>query len=379
MKRCIGCLVLTWSLATGTSWARFMTPDLEKIPVERLAQNLEASAKKDPGNTEVLFNLARLHAMAYALKTDTVKVWKGHPKEGAWLGHTPGAVPFTATNTDDEEKQAAAKKQLDKAIALYREVLKKNDRHIEARVGLGWCLEQAKKRDEAIEEYRAAIEEAWKSEGALESGNLGGYLTVEAAGYLIPLLDADRDKREIETLHERTAKLEQLPRPMTPIAVPLHDALSLDRIEDKSARVPFDADGTGRRLDWSWITPDAGWLVHDPKRTGKIDSALQMFGGVTFWLFWKNGYHALSALDDSGDGRLTGKELDALAIWQDKNGNGICEEGEVKPLADWGIVAVSCRYRRHGEHPDHIMFSANGVTFRNGATRPTYDLLLHPR
>jgi len=29
------------------------------------------------------------------------------------------------------------------------------------------------------------------------------------------------------------------------------------------ARVRFDADGSALDREWSWITPDAGWLVYD--------------------------------------------------------------------------------------------------------------------
>ncbi len=110
-----------------------------------------------------------------------------------------------------------------------------------------------------------------------------------------------------------------------------------------------------------------------------MTSGLQLFGNVSFWLFWDNGYEALSALDDNGDGQLTGKELDGLAIWHDANGNGICDPGEVRPLSDYGIVALSCRYERDPAHPDRICFSPRGVVFADGSTRPSFDLVLKSR
>ena len=42
---------------------------------------------------------------------------------------------------------------------------------------------------------------------------------------------------------------------------------------------------------------------------GVICSGLQMFGSYSFFLFWNNGYEALSALDDNQDGKLDGAEL----------------------------------------------------------------------
>ena len=104
-----------------------------------------------------------------------------------------------------------------------------------------------------------------------------------------------------------------------------------------------------------------------------------MFGNVTFWMFWETGYDALAALDDNRDGELRGKELAGLALWHDANGNGISEPGEVKPLSEYGIIALSCRFARDPKHPDRIAFSKTGVTYKDGSTRPTFDLVLHSK
>ena len=44
-----------------------------------------------------------------------------------------------------------------------------------------------------------------------------------------------------------------------------------------------------------------------------------MFGSVTWWLFFSDGYRALDTLDDNRDGRLTGSELSGIAVWFDRN------------------------------------------------------------
>ena len=106
-----------------------------------------------------------------------------------------------------------------------------------------------------------------------------------------------------------------------------------------------------------------------------MTSGLQLFGGVTYWCFWGTGYDALAALDDDGDGVLRGRELDGLALWHDANGNGVCDPGEVRPLAEWGIVALSCRGERVKD-PDYIALSRGGVVFADGSKRTTYDVLL---
>jgi hypothetical protein len=159
----------------------------------------------------------------------------------------------------------------------------------------------------------------------------------------------------------------------------LQDGLSAADLLDHNARVRFDADGSGLRDEWTWITPRAAWLVLDRKGVGKITSALQMFGNVTFWLFWDHGYQALAALDDNDDGELTGAELRGLALWHDANANGISDHGEVRPLSAYGIVALSCRADADGHSPHVAAAARRGVRFVNGNTRPSVDLILQKR
>src|SRR5262249_31066531 len=162
--------------------------------------------------------------------------------------------------------------------------------------------------------------------------------------YLLGLLKPKTDKAEIAALRLR---IKEVPawwrdrRWVSPIVVPLRDGLGVESLVNRSARVAFDADGTGGKENWTWVSRDAGWLVLAPPGRGRVTSALQLFGWVSFGMSWDDGYQALGALDDNGDGVLTGKELEGLAIWQDLNGNGVCDPGELKALADWGIVALS--------------------------------------
>ncbi len=360
--------------------AIFLRPDLEKIPVEKLIKNLEAQAQKETKNVNTRYNLARVHAMAYALKTESCEVQKKKQTEGAYFGPTPAVVPFKAVEAEDKEQREAAKKHLDKAIATYKALVNDQPLHWPAQLGLAWCLEQAGDKAGAIKGYREVIEAGWEQERKLKTGPLGGnFLTKEAAGYLIPLLDPTKDIDEIESVQQRVAILSKLPRPITPIAIPLREGLTARDLEDKNASVRFDADGTGLDRRWSWITKDAAWLVHDPKATGKITSGLQLFGNVTFWCFWDNGYEALRSLDDNGDGILTGEELAGLALWHDKNGDGVCDPGEVQPLSYFGIVGISCQWQTDPAHPDRLAFSPRGVIYRDGTTRPTFDLILRQR
>jgi hypothetical protein len=98
---------------------------------------------------------------------------------------------------------------------------------------------------------------------------------------------------------------------------------------------------------------------------------------VTFWLFWDNGYAPLRALDDNRDGSLSGTELDGLAVWRDANRNGVSEPLEVQSLDRLGIVRLRWQFRWLDD-PDALAMASDGVEFRDGTTRPTYDVLLYP-
>lgn len=373
-------LCLVAFLSSNVCLGRYARPDLEKVPVQRIVENLEQLAKEDAKNADLRVNLARAHAMAFALNASDAEVNKRDPSSGAWFGYEPAHVPFQVMSTEDMDQIVKSKKHLKEAIKWYEEALKIDSKNLTAAIGLAWCIEQSGETEKAIAEYRKVIELAWKSEKEMMLAGLGWHsVTAEAASYLIPLLDAKKDAAEIKELEARTEKLSQLPRPVTPIAIPLGDKLSASELIDSKASVAFDADGTGLQKRWSWINSDAGWLVSDKKRTGEIESALQMFGSVTFWMFWENGYSAMASLDDNRDGQLSGKELDGLYVWHDENQNGLSDEGELLELADLKIVSISTRGSSKGTPAGTVAFCNEGVRFADGSTKPTYDVVLEPR
>lgn len=363
----------------SSAQARYIRPDLEATPVDRLVKNLEAQVDAKPKDVRLRFNLARVHGMAFASKTDQTQIWRGGEARGAWFGYTPRHIPYRLAKTDDPAKLKAAKAHLKLAIQRYKEVLELDPKHFSANLGYGWCLQQAGKKEEAIAQYRKTIEMGWEKEKDRRSAGPGWHSVVaEASGYLTPFLDPDKDQKELATLKRRIQHMKGIRRAITPIAVPLSDGLEVADLTDLKARVPFDADGSGERGRWSWITRDAAWLVYDQKGDGQVTSALQLFGSVTFWLFWNNGYEALATLDDNVDGRLAGAELQHLALWRDANGNGVSEPGELTSLSEAGITSLSCRRQSHAS-PHCKAFSPRGMTLQNGTTRPTYDIILYPR
>jgi hypothetical protein len=245
-----------------------------------------------------------------------------------------------------------------------------------ARLGLGWCLLQAQRREEAARALRPLVAKAWEQEGQADRAPLGPFLTEEAGRYLLEALDPERDAVEAQVVRSRIERLEKLPRKITPLVVPLRPGLTLEALLAPAARVRFDLDGRDRAGTWSWIRAQAGWLVLlPPGGPPEVRSGLQLLGSVSWWLFWRDAYQALAALDDDGDGALRGAELSGLGVWQDLDQDGASDPGEVRPVAAWGIEALDCR---GGPCPlaDAAAWAPRGVTFAGGETRPTWDVLL---
>ncbi|XUM21872.1 hypothetical protein ACRAVF_32455 [Bradyrhizobium oligotrophicum S58] len=365
-------LLLVALVATSPALGRWVGVREERIAVARLIENLEKIARDNPASVEAWLNLGRAHGMAYAQKTDPLTV------PTAYGGITPPAVPFgTVTSAADPAWRAASREHLEAALKAYEQALVLDKDNLVIQLGLAWLTEQAGRKDDAVKQYREIAAAAWEKEKNLTMIGLGGYtLTGEIASYLIPLLDVLWDRHEIATLQGRAATLGKLPYPVTPIAVPLADGLTPADLEAPDARVTFDVDGSGLGRAWSWITPKAAWLVSNPAGDGRITSGRQLFGNVTFWMFWTNGYAPLAALDDDRNGVLTGNELAGLALWHDADGNGVADPGEIKPLSDYGIVALSCAGQTLDGSADTIAFSPNGVVFQDGKTRPSFDLVL---
>jgi len=381
MKAACNWAFLVLLLSMVSAWGIFMRVETERVPISRALKNLEIKYSANTNNVETLYELARVHSMAYATNLAEVDIdTRDHTSVIRWSGSD--GLPHQVYPAETATTKATALGHLAKAITYYRRATKlvlastnKNDQWLILPIHLGyaWCLDQAQRRDEAINAYRAALKLSWAREGKTEHLGPGVCYSAEIIGYLLKDLDARKDAVEIADLKAKAEKLKTMSRAITPILVPLADNLAFNELVNSNAGVAFDLDGTGTAKSWGWITPKAAWLVYNDQTPGQITSGLQMFGNVTFWIFWKDGYDALSSLDDNGDGILSGDELHGLALWQDQNGNGICDPGELKPLSEFGIVGIRCSSRQDSTG---MYFNPAGILLSNGTTRPTYDWMV---
>ncbi len=403
-------IFVVFVLLPGRTQAHFAPIETSAVPIDRVLANLERDLRKDTNDVSRLYYLARVQAMAFAGTLSTLAIITNHSnplENGKILLRFDSGLPEGASQPGFvPPANAAPRAHLTNSIRLYQRAADLLGQGTNAtahhslilpiHLGLAWTLDQSGRRPEAIKAYRRALQLAWHDEvdqtlplkerlswswDQLRTGrnplsrpakSLGAGMcySEEIIRCLLPVLDPQRDAKEIAQLNQDKATLNSIPRWITPLLIPLQSGTPFPELVNPAAAVPFDLDGSGFLRRWGWITSKAAWLVYDHDGTGHITSGLQLFGNVTFWIFWRDGYAALASLDDDGDGQLSGAELRHLALWQDRNGNGICEPGEVRPLAEFGITALDCGSQPHFTG---IPFNPTGVHYRDGSTQPSYD------
>jgi hypothetical protein len=94
--------------------------------------------------------------------------------------------------------------------------------------------------------------------------------------------------------------------------------------------------GDGFEIAMEWVGPQDGLLVA-PKADGSVDMSC-LFGTAGGY---DNGYEKLSLYDTNKDRKVKGNELNGLSVWQDANGNGIADAGEVKTVQELGITEIA--------------------------------------
>ncbi|MBS3761900.1 MAG: hypothetical protein KGZ25_01230, partial [Planctomycetes bacterium] len=237
--------------------------------------------------------------------------------------------------------------------------------------------------ESALTHYIRAFKMSRKQEADLDHKPLAGIqslVSYNAAKGIQRLSDQYPDFKINEDLRGETEdhlnELQELPQgPVTPIIFSTHQTRGIDQLIIRDEPVPFDMTGSGRERRWTWITPEARFLVWDPRRTNTVQSGRQLFGTFTWWLLPGDGFRAMALLDDDGDGWLSGQELEGLAAWQDKNTDGIAQEGEVQPLGAIGVTALAVQATsRDDGHP----VNPEGVRLENGSTGPVWDWIAEP-
>jgi hypothetical protein len=296
------------------------------------------------------------------------------PLEGATRARVRGLL-IRLGGAPTAERDAAAEalaRQLPAALPLLAEAAAHAEPEARARIAK---VASRYWQDQALTAYRLAYELSLEND--LKRSHQGpegnSMISLDAVGSIRRILGrrtlTAAERAELGRMEGQT---KGLPRGMaiTPLIFSMEAARPLEDLLDPSLRVSFDLAGDGRPDVWPWLRPGTALLVWDPAGTGRISSGRQLFGSVTWWIFWRHGYEPLTLLDDDGDGWVAGRELAGLAVWRDRNGDGHSDPGEVIPAARAGIARLAARPDgRYGRIP----WNPHGLATTDGRLLPTYD------
>ncbi|HVO31486.1 MAG TPA: hypothetical protein VMV18_12145, partial [bacterium] len=315
--------------------------------------------------------LARLDAMRFAFPAEAeVGIYGSTAGVPSFPGFTAVTVPAGAKGDE---------KVRDAAIGEFRKALDAEPRCALCGLGLGSILEAGDHPDAvaALEAYRVAFKATRDADAKREY--MGPWdnseVSVESGDRIVALLSAKTartkaEDKELADVKAHLAAMRKKPRVISPVVFGFAGARTLnDLLAPANASSGFDLDTLGGAR-WPWVKPTTAFLVWDPGATGRVEDGAQLFGNATWHAFFRDGYAALAALDDDGNGVLEGRELDGIGVWCDANGNGVADPGEVQTASYYGITRIAARAsgRRDG-----VPFAADGVRLRDGWTVPTWD------
>lgn len=125
-----------------------------------------------------------------------------------------------------------------------------------------------------------------------------------------------------------------------------------------------------------WVGAGSGILAYDANHNGSVDGYGEF--GLTHF---KSGSHSdlegLSAFDANHDGVLNklDPEWNSFLIWQDVNGNGVCDPGEAKSLNDLGISAIGVDLNgAQSVVAGNLVLNTSRVTFMDGSVHQVDDV-----
>jgi hypothetical protein len=146
-----------------------------------------------------------------------------------------------------------------------------------------------------------------------------------------------------------------------------------------ASHATFDANGDGVPNRIAWTTPDEGLLVYDANGSGTVDQTSEL--ALRQWTPGaQTDLQGLRSFDTNHDGKLDAgdKDFGSFDVWQDTNGNGISDPGELHSLVDAGVSSISLASDGVQSHlPDgSTIYGQGSFTRTNGTSGRLADVSL---
>lgn len=188
----------------------------------------------------------------------------------------------------------------------------------------------------------------------------------------------------IMEINDDTPTLDEAEKATSPIIIDMNgDGIHSGKLATGSGKaIHFDLDGNGFAEKTAWINTSDAFLVLDKNANGKIDNGNELFGNHTLDeqgnKSFADGYAALAAYDENKDGKIDAQDsiYAQLSLWQDKNQNGISEEGEIISLAEAGISSIDLHVQTLKERDanGNIITHRGSVRFADGREHIAEDV-----
>jgi hypothetical protein len=149
-------------------------------------------------------------------------------------------------------------------------------------------------------------------------------------------------------------------------------ARGLDTTSLDGSSVHFDLNNDFFSERTGWIGSGAGLPALDKNGNSKIDDVTELFGSYT-----GSGLGDLAQFDLNHDGEIDAADavFAKLRVWQDVNGDGATDAGELQSLSALGIASISLNGQAvNGVTPQGTEIRTySAFTYTDGTTSGVYD------
>ena len=128
-----------------------------------------------------------------------------------------------------------------------------------------------------------------------------------------------------------------------PVALDL-DGDGIELVNKEDSRAYFDVKGDGFRNKVGWIGAADAFLAIDKNNDGKIDQADELSFALWTTTPDDTDLEALATVFDTNqDSKLDASDAQwsQLRVWQDANGDGVTDAGELKTLSEAGMASLN--------------------------------------
>ncbi|MFH1346134.1 MAG: peptidoglycan DD-metalloendopeptidase family protein, partial [Pseudomonadota bacterium] len=133
-----------------------------------------------------------------------------------------------------------------------------------------------------------------------------------------------------------------------------------------SSNAQFDIDGDGFSERTGWVEATDGLLAIDNNHDGIVNDISELIGNAS-----ETGFAVLGRLDENNDSVIDSADsiFADLIVWQDLDGDGKSDAGELRPLSDYGISAINLNTINTNLNIGGNLISESGTFLANGVSK----------